>query len=657
MASSTTTEWRGTSDHNVTETAFDAVKCKLSAVTLGYFQDPFLSFFVEKPTRRIPLIHRGYYLRHVAIARCVELFLSQFMVDILVTSGTVDATSTQVNIVSLGAGFDTLFFRLLEQRQFAGKLSFTEVDCDAIVDAKTKLLNDEDVREGLFPKDMDNLTVASPVDGNVAWQCQVPSASYSLIACDLGDIQRLDTTLTSAGGIASYLVPEKGTMLLRWLAETFSGGSIALYDPIGLEASDSEKAASPNNKTKSKSDAFDSTLQHYFAVKGCTLRGARGYQTAADHANCRILDMNSVFTACTTAEEKRRLASLEPFDEFADWMLCNAHYAIYLADNCSSQDKDWTAMKGQEPVIIRSFQREDLTAFVANRLRGPSGDMFDVHLAFQTPNSTGIMTSGFWVAEVDGKVVGCAGVKPLVTSSNTEEDQRFAELCRLSVAPTVRRRGLASALVRAVEAFTASCGAFNEIRLETIDAMEGAQQLYRSLGYVEQLESEKQHSSFKLQQYTASLTQSNGLTLDLSSLQLTELPPLEELDSTSSSTEHSSECVAFATDGLARAFPQLASLNVSENAPEELSAASIGALRNLQHLNVAHNHIRELPIATFEWLEALEKLDARVNLIEKIKFDNEDGKLQFLCGGDIIQSLVFGVEGGVICVGVCSQID
>jgi hypothetical protein len=29
MASPTTAEWRGTSDHNVTETAFDAVKCKL----------------------------------------------------------------------------------------------------------------------------------------------------------------------------------------------------------------------------------------------------------------------------------------------------------------------------------------------------------------------------------------------------------------------------------------------------------------------------------------------------------------------------------------------------------------------------------------------------------------------------------------------------
>ncbi|ETN22091.1 hypothetical protein PPTG_02133 [Phytophthora nicotianae INRA-310] len=558
MVSPMTSEWRGTSDHNVTETAFDAVKCKLSAETLGYFQDPFLRFFVEKPTRRIPLIHRGYYLRHVAVARCAELFLSHY------------ATSTQVNIVSLGAGFDTLFFRLLEQQQFAGKLSFTEVDCDAIVGAKTKLLNDDNVRAGLFPKDMDTLTVAAPVDGKATWQCQVPSASYSLIACDLGDIQRLDSTLNAAGVdrslptlilaecVLSYLAPEKGTMLLRWLAETFSTGSIALYDPIGLQANEEGDSDSPSN-IKQESGAFDSTLQRYFAVKGCTLRGARGYRTAADHArrllalghwqNCRILDMNGVFAACTTTEEKRRLALLEPFDEYADFMLCNAHYAIYLADNCKDQDKEWAAnfvaqthqhrylltgscapqVKEQEPsdvVIIRTFQHEDLAAvrslfesthlefakgsravrqFVANRLRGPSGDMFDVHHAFQTRHSTGIMTCGFWVAEVCGEVVGCVGVKPLVGQKTNSEDQRIAELCRLSVAPALRRRGVASALVRTVEAFTASCGAFNEIRLETIGAMEGAQQLYRTLGYVEQVECEKQHSSFKLVRFQKTL--------------------------------------------------------------------------------------------------------------------------------------------------------
>ncbi|KAF1786167.1 Leucine-rich repeat domain, L domain-like [Phytophthora cactorum] len=66
--------------------------------------------------------------------------------------------------------------------------------------------------------------------------------------------------------------------------------------------------------------------------------------------------------------------------------------------------------------------------------------------------------------------------------------------------------------------------------------------------------------------------------------------------------------------------------NASENVLEDLSVASIGALRNLQRLNVAHNRLRELPVATFE-SRALEELDARGNLIETIKLDSDDEKL------------------------------
>ncbi|KAG7399001.1 hypothetical protein PHYBOEH_009994 [Phytophthora boehmeriae] len=567
-----TTEWRGTSDHNVTETAFDAVKCKLSAVTLGYFEDPFLRYFVEKPTRRIPLIHRGYYLRHVAITRCVELFLSQY------------ASESRVNIMSLGAGFDTLYFRLLQQRYFAGSLNFIEVDCEAIVSAKAQLLNNGEVRAGLFPNDINDLAAEDGGD-MVAWHCRVPSATYSLIECDLGDVNRLDTAFNAAGVernlptlilaecVLSYLAPEKGTLLLRWLADSFPSGSVALYDPIGLHANQvadcQENADNSTQQQQDDSSAFGTTLQRYFAVKGCTLRGVRGFQTAADYARrmlalahwqrCRILDMNGVFEVCASADEKRRLSALEPFDEYADWVLCNAHYAIYLADNAKGDDNiaaQWTTRfvpsvqqhrlllsatvlpESKNPslsdvAIIRSFQQEDLAAvrslfesthlefaqgsravrqFVANRLRGPSGDMFDVKESFQTPNKTGIMDSGFWVAEVNGEVVGCVGVKPLVTASkqrsgSSPDEQRAAELCRLSVSPAYRRCGLASSLVGAVEAFASSFGAYREIRLETIGVMKGAQNLYRALGYVELVPgSDKHHSSsFTLVRFQKSL--------------------------------------------------------------------------------------------------------------------------------------------------------
>ncbi|KAG2789347.1 hypothetical protein PC129_g21786 [Phytophthora cactorum] len=132
------------------------------------------------------------------------------------------------------------------------------------------------------------------------------------------------------------------------------------------------------------------------------------------------------------------------------------------------------------------------------------------------------------------------------------------------------------------------------------------------------------------QRYAASLTQSNGTALDLSSLKLAEFPPLQEL---SQRFPHLRQLnirrngLRLLPEGLARVFPQLVSLNASENVLEDLSVASIGALRNLQRLNVAHNRLRELPVATFESLGALEELDARGNLIETIKLDSDDEKL------------------------------
>ncbi|RLN79586.1 hypothetical protein BBJ28_00004318 [Nothophytophthora sp. Chile5] len=456
--------------------------------------------------------------------------------------------TSRVNIVSLGAGFDTLFFRLL-QRQQAGSIVYTEVDCAAIVDAKASLLSAPETQQRLFPSHQDNLSVAAS-SPEVAWQCRVSSATYSLLECDLGDVRRLDGLLAAAGVdktlptlilaecVVSYLAPEKGTELLQWLAEAFPCGSIALYDPIGLQANSSGEEEDAATAGKKEADAFGATLQRYFTVKGCTLRGARGFRTAAEHARrllalgrwrrCRILDMNGVFAACTSIGERKRLATLEPFDEFADWVLCNAHYAIYLADNGSDSDVDsaqWMTRfvprdqqrhllltasalprrhddTASSPVaIVRSFQREDLEAvrclfesshlefaqgsravrqFVANRLRSPIGDMADVAQSFQPQRSP--ETSGFWVAEVAGQVVGCVGLKPLAVAT----DQSVAELCRLSVAPAFRRRGLASALVGTAESLAASCGVYGAIRLETIGTMEGAQQLYRSLGYQQQ---------------------------------------------------------------------------------------------------------------------------------------------------------------------------
>jgi Leucine-rich repeat (LRR) protein len=143
------------------------------------------------------------------------------------------------------------------------------------------------------------------------------------------------------------------------------------------------------------------------------------------------------------------------------------------------------------------------------------------------------------------------------------------------------------------------------------------------------------------QRYRASLAQTNGATLDLSSLGLTELPPLEELAFPQlRQLNIRRNALRSLPDGLAKAFPQLVALNASENALEALSPGSIGALRHLQRLNVSHNRLAELPAAAFERLDALEELDARANLLTSVSFDDFDEKLPVGAGLRKLQVLL-----------------
>lgn len=65
----------------------------------GYWNDEFINYFATEPAeRRPPLIHRGYYVRTMAVWQFVNSFLA--------TAGPT------AQIVNFGAGFDTLFWRL-----------------------------------------------------------------------------------------------------------------------------------------------------------------------------------------------------------------------------------------------------------------------------------------------------------------------------------------------------------------------------------------------------------------------------------------------------------------------------------------------------------------------------------------------------------------
>lgn len=90
----------GMGDEAVQATNDDATLCKLSAVRAGYWTDPHLPALVRQAGhRRDPEIHLGYYARVAGVRALVGKFC--------------EAADTAVQVLSLGAGFDTTYWRML----------------------------------------------------------------------------------------------------------------------------------------------------------------------------------------------------------------------------------------------------------------------------------------------------------------------------------------------------------------------------------------------------------------------------------------------------------------------------------------------------------------------------------------------------------------
>ena len=95
-----------TLDEGTRSTDGFAAHARVSAVRQGYIQDEFVSYFVPRaknlPTHA-PLINIGTHVRTTSIDWLVEDFLR---------AGSEGETPVKKQIVSLGAGSDTRFWRL-----------------------------------------------------------------------------------------------------------------------------------------------------------------------------------------------------------------------------------------------------------------------------------------------------------------------------------------------------------------------------------------------------------------------------------------------------------------------------------------------------------------------------------------------------------------
>ncbi|GAP82959.1 putative leucine carboxyl methyltransferase 1 [Rosellinia necatrix] len=307
-----------TPSHNavIQGTDTDAAVSRLSAVDLGYLEDPYARFFVQAPAlgaavRRLPIINRGTYTRTTALDRLINAFLS--------------ATEGQERqIVSLGAGTDTRVFQLFQDAKRA-RLIYHEVDFPTVTEKKYYIV-----------RSTANLRAVIQSPGlahqSHTWCGEgLPDGSrYWCHGRDLRDLSKLDAeplpglrtdlpTLLISECCLCYLEVTEASGVIKYFTDRISRLSVVIYEPI-----------QPH-------DPFGKQMVSNLAARQIQMPTLEQYANT-DQQELRLLEAGFGFAHSLTIEriwedwvsigEKERVDSLEGLDEVEEWNLLAAHYSI-----------------------------------------------------------------------------------------------------------------------------------------------------------------------------------------------------------------------------------------------------------------------------------------------------------------------------------------
>ncbi|XP_070554287.1 tRNA wybutosine-synthesizing protein 4-like isoform X2 [Ptychodera flava] len=302
------------SDTAIQGTNDSSVVSKCCMMSQGYFHDDYLKYFVSnKACRRSPLINRGYYVRAQAVNHVLKAFLSL----------RSDFPEQSYQVVSLGAGFDSAYFRL-EAEGCLENCSFFEVDFMDVAKRKANIISQQTELNKLIRNRLED-----GIEMNKGLVLR--SEKYQLLGIDMTKLDKLNDGLQSSGldfntptlllseCVMTYMPVKRSDALISWAAEIFANAVFVAYEQI-----------LPN-------DPFGIVMQDHFKKLGSPLKAIQTYPTIAAQQTRYLrlgfevsmaMDMNELFFDILSLEERQRIEKIEPFDEFEEWQLKCSHYVV-----------------------------------------------------------------------------------------------------------------------------------------------------------------------------------------------------------------------------------------------------------------------------------------------------------------------------------------
>jgi [phosphatase 2A protein]-leucine-carboxy methyltransferase len=335
-------------DATIQGTDTDAAVSRLSAVDLGYLEDPFARYFVQTPglpARRLPIINRGEpvhvidcllvptvasaevietgtYTRTTALDRLVFAFLKE--------ADHEDGGGVKRQIISLGAGTDTRCFRLLSRPETA-RLLYHEVDFRSTSAKKFGTVHNNALLKSVLRSPM--------MDDDGTWSSLSPAldneCEYRCHGLDLRELLRPESegeSPKSLGGLnpdlptlliseccLCYLETEEARGVIKYFTDRIKNLAIVIYEPIKPD------------------DPFGRQMVSNLAARGIRMPTLDSYNRSRDQEArlrdagfdmAKSMSVEDIWRHWVPPDEKERVDELEGLDEVEEWNLLAGHYVV-----------------------------------------------------------------------------------------------------------------------------------------------------------------------------------------------------------------------------------------------------------------------------------------------------------------------------------------